>query len=194
MNSGDRHIVAYWIAQQKSAAREAEEAKAEAMTWVRRAQLAASKGETELAKAAQDKALDAHERLAEATKRAEVAKMEREVATNLARRTVDTSSLSRASQVMDNFRALGIDPSEAKFRDLEKRHPDTGALDELKARMGANVSRGPASNPAAAAPSAEPKSAASPPNPVDEAEQQRRAAEALSRLKAKMASGEGSED
>lgn len=129
-------LLAHWLAQHKTTARERDEAKDALETWFKRAKLALDKGELELARAAKDKAAEAREAYRVATARlveidTELSRVRGELA---APDTGDSlAAHERAAQAAEEFRKLGIDPrfaamEEAGYgRGLDSLTGDTGA-------------------------------------------------------------------
>lgn len=113
-------MLAHWLAQQKSAAREREKAKDLLELWFKRAKLALDAGELELARAAKDKATEAREEYRKATAR--LVEVEQQLEAVRAEKTLPNAeeleaARARALHTAGEFEKLGID---TRFAALEQ--------------------------------------------------------------------------
>ncbi len=135
----DRALLAHWIKQEKEAERARDEALEEGSRWFRRARLARDAGDEELAARAREKVSEARQKHDEAIRRLNEAKSERDALRSGRVHEVGDAELARSSQIKENFRELGIDPTEAEIDDVASEVAAGDALARLRARMGADT-------------------------------------------------------
>lgn len=139
-NAGEREMLIYWIREEKTAQRALQEAKEGMQSWLRRAQLAQTQGRHDLAEAAHARVREHHVQARQAQARLDEAKREREKAAFEMRRP-DGSTLQRAAQIMENFRAAGIEPTlaglAAPAQSMQSQDPEIESqLQALRAKLG----------------------------------------------------------
>lgn len=114
---GLRGMMAALLAQQKEAERDRDRAVADGKLWLRRVQLAMSRGDVELAGAARDKALEARDRHTDALKRLQEVDVRKSALRREARGEGEPApEVVRAQATIEAFRAMGIHPEFEALR------------------------------------------------------------------------------
>lgn len=135
MNPGDRIYMTELIAQLKMAEDKRDEAHKEMNVWIRRMDVAKQARDRGLWEAAREKALECEERM----KGHESVIMELEVQRDNFKREVRENrsdpAAGRAAQIMENFKALGVDPDAQVLDEFAKDAEADAELAALKARM-----------------------------------------------------------
>lgn len=120
-----RDVLAHWIAKQKGAERECQEAKDDGELWFKRAKFAMEHGRMDLASQAKERAIQARDRYERAARHLEEVRAERERIAAEAREAGENArfvaATARAGATADAFRELGIDPAFAALEEQEER-------------------------------------------------------------------------
>jgi hypothetical protein len=136
MNAADQQYLIEVISQLKLAQQNQEQAQKDLELWIKRMELAKQARDRELWEAAREKALEAEEKV----RKAESVVMELEVERdNFKRKAAEPRpdpGLVQAHHLMEQFKALGVDPDAAKLREVERGAGADLALEALKRKLG----------------------------------------------------------
>lgn len=136
MNPADHQYLIEVISQLKLAQQSQEQAQKDLELWIKRMELAKQARDRELWEAAREKALEAEEKV----RKAESVVMELEVERdNFKRKAAEPRpdpGLAQAHHLMEQFKALGVDPDAAKLREVERETGADMALEALKRKLG----------------------------------------------------------
>ena len=119
-----RDVLAHWIAKQKGAERECQEAKDDGELWFKRAKFAMEHGRMDLASQAKERAIQARDRYERAARHLEEVRAERERIAAEAREAGENArfvAVTARAVPADAFREPGIDPAFAALEEQEER-------------------------------------------------------------------------
>jgi hypothetical protein len=135
MNEGDRILMTEIMAQLKVATGDRDKAQEQMNLWIKRMDLAKQARDRDLWEAARQKAVEAEDKKRDAEKVIMELEVERDNLRRKARAPKADPGLAHANHLMEQFKALGVDPEDAKFEKLEKEAGAQDALEALKRRM-----------------------------------------------------------
>lgn len=135
MNEGDHILMTEIMAQLKAAEGDRDKAHEEMNLWIKRMELAKQARDRDLWEAARQKAVEAEEKKTSAEKVVMELEVERDTLRRKARAPKADPGLAHAQHLMEQFKALGVDPEDAKFEKLSKEAGAQDALEALKRRM-----------------------------------------------------------
>ncbi len=136
MDKGDHIFMTEILAQLNMETDKRDKAQSDMTMWIDRMALAKEARDRGLWEAAREKALECEEKVRAQDSIIMELEVERD---NLKRKASEPKvgpGLVRANHLMEQFKEMGIDPSEEAFRRLEKKSESEIALDRLKERMG----------------------------------------------------------